>query len=167
FVSQNGRTMLEAPRFREGFAAVTLDLDRTRRLRTENTTFRHDRDEWAAQATNHIEHVRVNSDPKSRAKLAFPFPPHKSFFLPGPEAARPTARAAFCEELLDALATGVGDYFEKNAVFKTIGVALSGGRDSLLCLWLARRWIDRKYGSDAPKKAGEILRAFFMPSRYS
>jgi len=167
FVSQNGRTMLEAPRFREGFAAVTLDLDRTRRLRTENTTFRHDRDEWAAQAGVHIEHVAVDSDPKSRAALAFPFPPHKSFFLPGPEAPRQTTRAAFCEELLDALATGVGDYFEKNGVFKTIGVALSGGRDSLLCLWLARRCIDRKWGSEAPKKAGEILRAIFMPSRYS
>jgi NAD+ synthase (glutamine-hydrolysing) len=36
-----------------------------------------------------------------------------------------------------------------------------------LCLWIARRWIDRRYGADAPKKAGEILRAFFMPSRYS
>jgi NAD+ synthase (glutamine-hydrolysing) len=167
FVSQNGRTMLEAPRFREGFAAVTVDLDRTRRLRTENTTFRHDRDEWAALSTNRIEHVAVGADPKSRGALAFPFPQHKSFFLPGPEVAKPTTRAAFCEELLDALATGVGDYFEKNAVFKTIGVALSGGRDSLLCLWLARRWIDRKYGSEAPKKAGEILRSFFMPSRYS
>ncbi|HEX4514005.1 MAG TPA: NAD(+) synthase [Polyangiaceae bacterium] len=167
FVSQNGRTLLEAPRFCEGVAAVTVDLDRTRRLRTENTTFRHDRDEWAALETSRIEHVTVDTDPKSRAKLTFPFPPHKSFFLPGPEIAKPTARAAFCEELLDALATGVGDYFEKNAVFKTIGVALSGGRDSLLCLWLARRWIDRKYGKDAPKKAQEILRAFFMPSRYS
>ncbi len=162
-VSQNGRAMLEAPRFREGFAAVTVDLDRTRRLRGENTTFRHDREAFAGPR---VEQVSVAFDPKSRAALTFPAPAHKSFFLPGPE--KPVdARAAFCEELLDALATGVGDYFEKTGAFKTIGVALSGGRDSLLCLWIARRWIDRKYGANAKAKATEILRAFFMPSRYS
>jgi len=165
FVSQNGRVVLEAPRFREGFAAVTVDLDRTRRLRSENTTFRHDRD--ALANAPRVARVVVDHDPKSREKLTFPFPAHKSFFLPAPEAPRPSARAAFSEELLDALATGVGDYFVKTGAFKTIGVALSGGRDSLLCLWIARRWIDRTYGAKAPAKAKEILRAFFMPSRYS
>jgi NAD+ synthase (glutamine-hydrolysing) len=167
FVSQNGRGMLEAPRFREGFAAVTVDLGRTRRLRNENTTFRHDRAEFAAAGAFKVERVNVPHAPASRSKLTFPFPAHKSFFLPPPDGKPTSARAAFCEELLDALATGIGDYFEKNGVFKTIGVALSGGRDSLLCLWLARRWIDRKYGDKAPEKAKEILRAFFMPSRYS
>jgi NAD+ synthase (glutamine-hydrolysing) len=73
--------------------------------------------------------------------------------------------------VLDALALGVGDYFEKNACFQTIGVALSGGRDSLLVLAIARRWIDRRW-ADRPEsvrreKAAEILRAFFMPTRYS
>jgi NAD+ synthase (glutamine-hydrolysing) len=33
YVAQNGRMLLEARRFVEGFAAVTVDLDRTRRLR--------------------------------------------------------------------------------------------------------------------------------------
>ena len=167
FVAQNGRVLLDAPRFREGFAAVTLDLDRTRRLRSENTTFRHDREAFVARSADRVERVQLGVDPKSRAALRFPAPPHKSFFLPPPEKPRPSARAAFCEELLDALATGVGDYFVKNGAFATIGVALSGGRDSLLCLWIARRWIDRTYGAEAPAKAKEILRAFFMPSRYS
>ncbi len=167
FVSQNGRMVLAAPRFREGFASVTVDLDRTRRLRTENTTFRHDRDELVATGTLRVTHVSVETDPASRKKLAFPFPAHKSFFLPAPEKPPQSARAEFCEELLDALATGVGDYFEKIGAFKTIGVALSGGRDSLLCLWIARRFLNRKYGAQADAKAQEILRAFFMPSRYS
>jgi NAD+ synthase (glutamine-hydrolysing) len=170
FVSQNGRTLLEAPRFREGFAAVTVDLDRTRRLRSENTTFRHDREAFVARSGERGEdpqRIQLGAEPKSRAALAFPAPAHKSFFLPPPEKPRPSARAAFCEELLDALATGVGDYFVKTGVFKTIGVALSGGRDSLLCLWIARRWVDRTWGKDAPAKAKELLRAFFMPSRYS
>ena len=147
FVAQNGRMVLAAPRFREGFAAVTVDLDRTRRLRTENTTWRHDRDEAFAAGTLRVSHVAVSADPASRTKLVFPAPPHKSFFLPRPEAPATTTRAAFCEELLDALALGVGDYFEKIGAFKTIGVALSGGRDSLLCLWIARRFSNRKYGA--------------------
>ena len=77
----------------------------------------------------------------------------------------------FCEELLDALALGIGDYFEKTGVFKTIGVALSGGRDSLLVLILARRFVERRYGelaeSERKQQAQSILRAFFMPTRFS
>ena len=82
-----------------------------------------------------------------------------------------TPRQDFCEDLLDCLALGIGDYFEKTGAFKTIGVALSGGRDSLLCLALARRYVHMRHGAlgqDAERaKAQEILRAFFMPSRYS
>ena len=66
---------------------------------------------------------------------------------------------------------GVGDYFEKTGAFKTIGVALSGGRDSLLVLIIARRFIDLRFSELEPMarkaKASEVLRAFFMPTRYS
>jgi len=167
FVSQNGRMVLEAPRFREGFAAVTIDLDRTRRLRSENTTFRDDREAFIASEPKLPKTAVAGKPSSSRGRLAYPTPPHKSFFLPGPALARPSARAAFCEEILDALALGVGDYFEKTGAFKTIGVALSGGRDSLLCLWVARRFLDVKYGKASADKAREILRAFFMPSKFS
>ncbi len=169
FVAQNGRMVHEAPRFSEGFTTTTIDLDRTRRLRTENTTWRADQEAFAA-ASPRIERVRSDVKTKGREKLAYPVPANKSFFLPA--ASRPrSAREEFCEELLDALALGVGDYFEKTGAFKTIGVALSGGRDSLLCLIVARRFVARRYGllgSEKEKaKAREILRAFFMPSRYS
>ena len=170
FVAQNGRLVLDGPRYREGFSAVTVDLDRTQRLRTENTTWRADQEIFAATAPR-IERVRATrSTAEARGGLAYPIPPHASFFLPGPPP-RTTPREDFCEDLLDALALGTGDYFEKTGAFKTVGVALSGGRDSLLCLIVARRWIARRYGhlgADAERaKAREILRAFFMPSRYS
>jgi NAD+ synthase (glutamine-hydrolysing) len=165
FVTQNGRVLLEAPRFREGVAAVTVDLDRTRRMRRENTTWRNDQQAWAAE-TPKIKRIQVSEATASSAKLTYPAPPARSFFLPGP-APTSTPRARFCEDLLDALALGVGDYFEKTGAFTTIGVALSGGRDSLLCLYLARRWISSRYPDNAPEKAREILRAFFMPSKYS
>lgn len=169
FVAQNGRVVLEAPRYREGFVGVTVDLDRTRRLRNENSTWRDDQQTFAADC---LPVARVSAAKKtlSRAHLTYPAPPGNSFFLP---VVRPemSAREAFCEELLDALALGLGDYFEKSGEFKTIGVALSGGRDSLLCLYTARRWISRRHGhlgvEGERAKAREILRAFFMPSRYS
>src|SRR6201999_1034646 len=139
--------------------------DRTRRLRNENTTWREDQEAFAANQPQ-VRRVAITGATAPRDKLVYPVPANRSFFLPGPPP-KTTPREDFCEDLLDALALGIGDYFEKTGAFKTIGVALSGGRDSLLCLYIARRWIDRRYGADAKTKAREILRAFFMPSRYS
>jgi NAD+ synthase (glutamine-hydrolysing) len=56
---------------------------------------------------------------------------------------------------------GLGDYFDKNR-FRQIGIALSGGRDSLLALLIAHRAC---VGRD--KKPADIIRTFYMPSRYS
>jgi NAD+ synthase (glutamine-hydrolysing) len=174
FVAQNGRIVHAAPRFREAVSAVTVDLDRTRRLRHENTTWRFDQEAFAATAST-VKRVKVDPPTRGRAALTYPAPPHKSFFLPQPPSAASgavrDARAEFCEDLLDALALGVGDYFEKTGAFKTIGVALSGGRDSLLCLAIARRYLDRRFAAESEaerhKRARAMLRAFFMPTRYS
>jgi NAD+ synthase (glutamine-hydrolysing) len=171
FVAQNGRIVAEAPRYREGFTAINVDLDRTHRLRNENSTWRDDQQLFAAETRGtETRRIAVPSPTTGRDKLTFPVPVGLSFFLPGP-APKTTPREDFCEDLLDALALGLGDYFEKTGAFKTIGVALSGGRDSLLCLYLARRWVARRYGElgieGEKAKAREILRAFFMPSRYS
>jgi len=173
-VSQNGREMLFAPRFREGVVATTVDLDRTRRIRGENTTFRMDRDArgGAAALAPLVRHVAVAEPSTRRETLTYPVPAHRSFFLPPPEkTAASTARAEFCEDMLDALALGLGDYFEKTRAFKTIGVALSGGRDSLICLIIARRYLDRKHASlskgERDAHARKVLRAFFMPTRFT
>jgi NAD+ synthase (glutamine-hydrolysing) len=168
-VAQNGRLLLSGARFREGVEAVTLDLDRTRRLRTENTTWREDQEAFRSLAPK-VTTVRVDAPTRGREGLRFPAPANKNFFLPQEKRWR-TPRDSFCEELLDALAIGVGDYFEKTPSFKTIGVALSGGRDSLLVLAIARRWVDRRW-AELPDdlrraKARGLLRAFYMPTRYS
>lgn len=167
-VAQNGRVVFEAPRFREGVAAVNVDLDRTARLRGDSAFHAEDRAKLA-DAARAVRRVRAPS-PTSRGELRYPAPPNRSFFLPSAEASAPP-REVFCEELLDVLALGVGDYFDKTGAFKTIGVALSGGRDSLLCLYVARRWVRRRFGhlgeTAERAKARELLRAFFMPSRYS
>jgi NAD+ synthase (glutamine-hydrolysing) len=172
-VSQNGREILFAPRFREGIAAITVDLDRTRRMRAENTTFRMDRETRSAgpEQAEGVMHVTVPQSTRGREHLKYPTPSHKSFFVPAHDRALATPRQDFCEDLLDALALGLGDYFEKTGAFKTIGVALSGGRDSLLCLMIARRYLDRRHegltGEERDRRAAETLRAFFMPTRFT
>ena len=163
YVNQNGKWLLEAPRFREGFASTTVDLDRTARLRSENTTWRQDRERFL----RHVEPVPTIEVPAEmftsrRDDLTYPLPAGHSFFLPGPDARR-TAREEFCEDILDALALGVGDYFEKTGAFKLIGVSLSGGRDSLLTLLVAHRYATKR----CPENPGSLIRAFFQPSRYS
>ena len=155
YVNQNGRMALELPRFTQGQASCVVDLERTLRLRTENTTWRDDRKSWAAREAP----VPVITVPVAtpRDGLRYPVPAHRSFFLPAPAAPR-SARAQYCEDLLDALALGIGDYFEKTRGFSRLGIALSGGRDSLLTLLIAHRWASR---------AKVPIETFYMPTRYS
>ncbi|MEO7111728.1 MAG: NAD(+) synthase [Polyangiaceae bacterium] len=166
YVAQNGRMLVDAPRFREGFSITTLDLDRTRRLRLENTTWRTDQQSMLA---SEVRHVPALPPMPSREKLVYPSPAGASFFLPAHETPARSHRVSFCEDLLDALSLGLGDYFEKTGAFKKIGVALSGGRDSLLSLFIAHRYVARRFEKDPQKSAkfSEILRAFYMPSQFS
>jgi NAD+ synthase (glutamine-hydrolysing) len=161
FVSQNGKLALEAPRFREGFASVVVDLDRTSRLRAENSTWRQDQEAFVAtqQAVPTLELADFSS---AREGLHYPIPDHRSFFLPGSAIPR-TAREGLCEDILDALSLGVGDYFEKTGAFSCLGISLSGGRDSLLTLLVAHRYAKRA----RPENPGSLLCAFYMSSRHS
>lgn len=165
YVNQNGKWMLDAPRWAPGFAAATVDLDRTARLRAENTTWRDDAETYlerhAPLATIDVPAAEF-STAAGRAKLTYPVPENGSFFLPD-AAQPPSPREVFFEEILDALTMGIGDYYEKNRIFRKIGVALSGGRDSLLTLLIAHRYASRV----RPDDPGSLLHAFTMPSRYS
>ena len=165
FVGQNGKMLFEAPRFEVGYSTCTLDLDRTSRLRTENTTWRCDRADF--MKTHPLPRMIVipreivdTSD--TRSQLTYPVPAHRSYFLP-PDTPQKSAREELFEDILDALALGIGDYFEKTGAFKLIGVSLSGGRDSLLTLLIAHRYANRVTSGEP----GKLLRAFYHPSRYS
>ncbi len=187
YVVHSGRLVHEAPRFVAATSAITIDLDRVRRLRSENTTWRNDRIEFAefgksqlrtlgphsnppASSAKHAYLVHASEPTTSASPLTYPVPAHRNFFLPGSEQTVPE-RTRFCEDLLDAMALGVGDYFEKTGAFKQIGIALSGGRDSLLCLLIAHRYLKRAHAAlpadQQAQRMAEVLRAFFMPTRYS
>lgn len=168
FVCQSGRHLLEAKRFVENVQRCTVDLDRTARLRAENTTWRSDQHDFIARGKR-CEVVASKKPGASREHCRYPAPKNRSFFLPSDKPAT-NARREFCEELLSALALGVGDYFEKNK-FKLIGVALSGGRDSVLTLLIAWRYLAGRFDlANHPERKAEaaaLMRSFYMPTRYS
>ena len=170
YVFQNGRLMLDGPRFREGFSATVVDLDRTRRLRSENTTWRTDCEAFQRAGVT-VRTIPSGQAGPDRSRLAFPAPSGGSFFLPAAGTTTSNPRDEALDELYEALALGVADYFVKSGAFSRFGVALSGGRDSLLTLLVAWRAIQRLRGADEGPRlttaVGELLTVFYMPSRHS
>src|SRR5262245_5369031 len=162
-VFQNGRLVLNAPRFREGWAAAVVDLDRTSRLRMENTTWRTDCEDFRLQRLD-VPVIGCDGRTSDRSRLAYPPPTGGSFFLPASSTTSIDPRDAALDDLFEALASGVKSYFTKTGAFKWLGIALSGGRDSMLTLLVAWRAAEMIHGSE---KAGALITAFYMPSRHS
>ncbi len=175
FVFQNGRRALDLARFHEGWTACVIDLDRTRRIRQENTTWRVDCEDFQ-RAHPRVPTIDRRGQPTAeRSRLAYPAPRGGSFFLPAPSdpsaAPEPTAREEVLDELFEALALGVRDYWVKTGAFKGLGIALSGGRDSMLTIlvaWRAAQLAARGLAGEAlSRRLGETIQAFYMPTRYS
>jgi NAD+ synthase (glutamine-hydrolysing) len=170
FIFQNGRLVLEAPRFSEGWWSSVVDLDRTRRLRIENTTFRSDCESFRIEATM-VPAIRVSGGTSDPSSLAYPAPEGGSFFLPASRGAAADPRDRALDDLFEALAIGVKSYYEKTGAFKSLGIALSGGRDSMLTLLVAWRAAQLIGGGKAPNAAdapnAPAVFAFYMPSRHS
>ena len=73
-------------------------------------------------------------------RCAYPAPPGGSFFLPAPSPPPIDARDAALDELFEALALGVDELLRaRPAPSGRSGMALSGGRDSMLTLLVAWR----------------------------
>ncbi|NKB90145.1 MAG: NAD(+) synthase [Acidobacteria bacterium] len=167
YVFQNGRLELTAERFREGFSTCVVDLDRTLRLRTENTTWRSDCEDFM-EGVVPVPTIRSSAPVADASALEYPAPASDSYFLPQVTLTAADGRHGVLDELMSALALGVKDYYCKTGAFSCLGVALSGGRDSLMTLlvaWHAAALIVEQEGSG--KSASSLVRAFYMPSRYS
>ncbi|MGQ0737193.1 MAG: NAD(+) synthase [Acidobacteriota bacterium] len=167
-VFQNGRLVLDAPRFRTGWTAAVVDLNRTSRLRMENTTWRTDCEDFRLQRLD-VPVIACDGQTADRSRLAYPAPVGGSFFLPPSQAAPIDPRASALDDLFEALALGVCSYYQKTGAFRSLGIALSGGRDSMLTLLVAWR-AAQLIGQSAPGGAaapGATITAFYMPSRHS
>jgi NAD+ synthase (glutamine-hydrolysing) len=176
FVFQNGRLMLDAPRFREGWAASVVDLDRTLQARQENSTWRLDCEAFQRQDLS-VPVLCSEAPTADRSRLTYPVPAWQNLFLPAAGAPARSLREETLDDLIEALALGVKDYFRKSAAFRSLGVALSGGRDSMLTLLLAWRAAQLLQAESDPggelgeeetrRRVGEQVQAFYMPTRYS
>jgi NAD+ synthase (glutamine-hydrolysing) len=165
FVFQNGRLVHEAPRFIEATATAVVDLDRTRRLRLEHTTWRADCEHFVRR-DHPVPTIRAAGVTADRSQLAYPPPPGGSFFLPAPSPPPVDARDAALDDLFEALAVGVASYYTKTGAFRSLGLALSGGRDSMLTLLVAWRAAALILGPEATAP-GDLITTFYMPTRHS
>ena len=159
-VLQNGRLLLAAPRFREGWESVVVDLDRTSRLRMENTTWRTDCEDFLLHRLD-VPVITCAGTTADRSRLAYPAPVGGSFFLPPSDTNIADPRDRTLDDLYEALAFGVKSYFEKTGAFRSLGIALSGGRDSMLTMLVAWR------AAQLLGQSGSLITAFYMPSRHS
>jgi len=187
YVFQNGRPMLDAERWKEGYATSVVDLDRTQRCRREASTWRSDAERYRRDFEL-VPHIRVSGRTADRGHLSYPLPlgysvpegvgghvdhgNYPSFFMPPKQLEAPLApRDRALDDFFDAMAVGVADYFRKTGAFAKFGVALSGGRDSCLCLLVAWHAIRKLHpgleGHELRAKVGEMLASFYMPTRFS
>jgi NAD+ synthase (glutamine-hydrolysing) len=171
YVNQNGRPVVEAPRFREGFSTAVVDLDRTARCRREATTWRSDLETFRIREQA-VPELFTAAPTAKRDHLAYPAPPPgTTFFLPAAKLNETSPRDELLDDFYEALTLGVADYYRKTGAFKSIGLALSGGRDSLLTLlvaWGALRKIhDGLEGAALAEKMKTSLHTFYMPTRFS
>jgi NAD+ synthase (glutamine-hydrolysing) len=169
FIFQNGRLVFEAPRFAEGWWSTIVDLDRTRRLRMENTTWRSDCEAFRLEGKT-VPAIKVDGKTADNSSFRYPGPEGSNFFLPasataaaghaGASAPLMDPRDRALDDLFEALALGVKSYYEKTGAFTSIGIALSGGRDSMLTLLVAWRAAQLIH-------SGTSIAAFYMPSKHS
>ena len=170
-INQNGRPMLEAPYFREGFATAVVDLDRTTRCRREASTWRSDLESFRREQRP-VPEMRIDAPTADRGRLTYPAPPPgTTFFLPTAAVPAISPRDELLDDFYDALSLAVADYYRKTGAFRAIGVALSGGRDSLLTFlvaWRATHLIHADLEGEAlAEKIRSGLYAFYMPTRFS
>lgn len=144
-------------------ASAVVDLDEISRARAENTTWRLD-----AAARNGIAKTQVIDAgggafvPAGIADYAAQMP---SNFYVGDIKPRNAERDPWLDELFDALVLGLRDYFEKVGAFQRFLIALSGGRDSALCLLMAVEAAKAlNEGQDADRYADRVS-AVYLPNR--
>jgi NAD+ synthase (glutamine-hydrolysing) len=144
-------------------SSAVVDLDDVTRVRAENTTWRLNASRGeGGGATQTVDVPDVPFRPSTTAEYAAQLP--KSFYVPDTPLAKPSPAACF-DELFDALVLGLRDYFEKVGVFQRFLVALSGGRDSALCLLMAVEAAKvLKEGAEADRFA-EHIETVYLPNK--
>ena len=136
-----------------------VDLDDIDRTRCENSTWRQGvvrRTEDSVTARI----VDVPGKPFRPAPLADYVAQLPISFFDGEQ-----ENDRYLDELFDALVLGLRDYFEKVGVFKRFLVALSGGRDSALCLLMAVHAAKSLDEGKSVNTYADRIRTVYLPNK--
>ncbi len=167
FVYQNGQLVLESPKWQEGLYEATVDLDAIRVARQQNTTWRTDFGHFR-QNPRSIRLVESSIKVPQPDKLNIE-PSLENIFIPRDE--ERSARAEYFEDLLHAMKTGLSGYFHKTRAFERIGIALSGGKDSALCAFIAWLFAQEEAGvrqvSDPSGFVRSFISCFSLPTKFN
>jgi len=146
---------------------AVADLDQVRRSRLENSTWR--------QAIRAGEHAKDGTErvpcpgtwtPAPVSEYAARLP--GSFYIPPGAPTEHSPERQALEDLFNALVLGLRDYFEKVGAFRKFLVALSGGRDSALCLLMAVEAARSLRGGADTANWRERVESVYLPNtRYS
>jgi NAD+ synthase (glutamine-hydrolysing) len=147
-------------------ATAVVDLDGLARFRSENSTWRSfiaQNDQTAAVKI--VDAAGGTFDPAPVADYVSQLPND----LYGLEIVADSENAgSYLDDLFDALVLGVRDYFEKVGCFDQFLIALSGGRDSALCLLIAVEAAKAlKNGDDADRFADFVSTVYLPTAAYS
>ncbi len=143
-----------------------VDLDDVARMRSENTTWRQDAAlSGGASCIQTVEAEEGGYTPAPLPEFTAQLP--ASFYCAEPEA-KPTEGVPYLDQLFDALVLGLRDYYEKVGCFERFLVALSGGRDSALCLLIAVRAAKAlAEGKDAADVASHVSTVYLPTAAHS
>jgi len=145
-------------------ATGVVDLDDIVRARAENTTWRQDAVKGLTSGNGHlVDCTDAAHTPASLDEFAAQLP--RGFYFPVLPEGRAPGREAALDELFDALSLGLRDYFEKVGAFERFLVALSGGRDSALCLLMAVRAAKLLKGGAEAARFAERVSTVYLPNK--
>ena len=143
--------------------AGVVDLDEINRVRAENSTWRQEVVNRQTAATTQV--VDVSCGGYVPARVADYVAQLPASFFDGETRPAGVESERYLDELFDGLVLGLRDYFEKVGVFQRFLVALSGGRDSALCLLMAVHAARAlKEGSEAHRYA-ERIGTVYLPNK--
>ena len=165
FVNQCGRMLHEAPRWQDGYSCAVVDLDRASRQRRENSTWRTDRESYL-RSTQPVKEMTCQVKALVNfPSYSYPVPATRNFFLP-PDNIQPSPRQQFFDDLTEAFTVGIEGYYRKTKAFRCLGVALSGGKDSVLVLLLAYLAATRRMNLPAAELE-RFIQTFSMPTHFN
>jgi len=168
FVNLCGKMIYEAPLWQEGVNYTVVDLDLVTKQRKENTTWRTDREIFLKENKT-VRCLQANDGPNADDNYPLVVTTNSLEIIA--QAAKADPLAEYFEYLINGMITGLAGYMEKTGAFQRVGIALSGGKDSILSLILVWLYAQRRFGDlkedDRLQKIKDFIHCFSFPTRYN